>query len=423
MNIPAWKDKVLYAQLAFPLAFAGLPLYIHAPDFYATRYGIGLGFLGAALLLIRLFDAFSDPFIGRICDRFPQWRRVIIGIAAGMFAVSFGVLYTPPAALEMFWFVLNVFVATVSFSVLLINLNALGSAMGATVAEKTSLSAWREGFGVAGLICAITLPSVVGDMAFYALSCAVLMALSGYAFVSWLRRRAGETPSSTILPAPSLRICLTSPFASFFACYGLSMLASSLPAVLFVFFVRDWLGAGDSVTYFLLVYFGAGIVAIPLWRKLAALWGNDRLWIVAMAISAASISLAALTVPGDRHLFTLVCAASGAAFGGELFLAPAILAARMTNADLGRHASFFYGVYAFFMKFSLAFATVIAFLALEISGFTPAGSNSVTPLYTLVGLYAVLPAIIKALTAAAFYKWRNYEKKNRDLFNGSHHVS
>lgn len=423
MSLLGIKDKIAYGQLALPLAFAGLPLYIHAPDFYVTRYGIGLGFLGGALLLIRLGDAFADPFIGRVCDRFPEWRRHVIAGAVALFAVSFAALYNPPAALEMFWFMLCVFSATLSFSVLLININAIGATIDAPAADKTTLSAWREGFGVAGLVLAIALAAGLGDMTLYALTCAVIMAVSGCVFLLWLGGRKNQSVPRAVPEAPPFRTCLRAPFLSFFACYGASMLASSLPAVLFAFFARDWLNAGDSVTYFLMVYLLCGVAAIPLWRKSAALWGNERVWITAMTVSAASISLAALTAPGEWQLFVVVCALSGAAFGGELFLAPAILSTRIGDAGMERHASFFYGVYAFFMKFSLAVATIIAFSALEWAGFTPAESNGSAPLYVLVGLYAVLPAVIKAFSAVAFAKWRNHEKQNQYLFNGSRHVS
>ena len=56
-----------YALLAFPVAFAGLPLYIHAPDFYTRHLGLGLGSIGVILLLVRLFDATNHPICDQLC--------------------------------------------------------------------------------------------------------------------------------------------------------------------------------------------------------------------------------------------------------------------------------------------------------------------------------------------------------------------
>lgn len=36
-----------YGLLALPVAFAGLPLFIHAPDYYATDLGVSLAAMGA----------------------------------------------------------------------------------------------------------------------------------------------------------------------------------------------------------------------------------------------------------------------------------------------------------------------------------------------------------------------------------------
>ena len=63
-------DILSYALLAMPLAFAGMPLYVHAPDYYATQYGLSLSLMGIILLFIRLFDAIQDPAIGFLSDRF-----------------------------------------------------------------------------------------------------------------------------------------------------------------------------------------------------------------------------------------------------------------------------------------------------------------------------------------------------------------
>ena len=39
---PSRRDVAAYGVLALPLAFGGLPLYIQAPDFFATERGVPL---------------------------------------------------------------------------------------------------------------------------------------------------------------------------------------------------------------------------------------------------------------------------------------------------------------------------------------------------------------------------------------------
>ena len=68
------KNIVQYSTLALPIAFAGMPLYVHAPDYYATEFGLSLGSIGLMLLFLRLIDALQDPLIGQLSDRFSKKR-------------------------------------------------------------------------------------------------------------------------------------------------------------------------------------------------------------------------------------------------------------------------------------------------------------------------------------------------------------
>ena len=51
------KSYFAYGQMAFILAFIGLPTYIFAPEFYARHYKLSLVDLAGVLLALRLVDA------------------------------------------------------------------------------------------------------------------------------------------------------------------------------------------------------------------------------------------------------------------------------------------------------------------------------------------------------------------------------
>jgi GPH family glycoside/pentoside/hexuronide:cation symporter len=57
-----------YGLLGLPLAFVALPLYVLLPNHYAREFGMPLATLGAVLLAARLFDAITDPLLGRLSD-------------------------------------------------------------------------------------------------------------------------------------------------------------------------------------------------------------------------------------------------------------------------------------------------------------------------------------------------------------------
>ncbi|HMY40567.1 MAG TPA: MFS transporter, partial [Marinagarivorans sp.] len=68
--VSSFSQRLRHGLLALPLTFAGLPIYIHAPDYYAVELGIPLATIGFLLLVLRIIDAVQDPLIGALSDRF-----------------------------------------------------------------------------------------------------------------------------------------------------------------------------------------------------------------------------------------------------------------------------------------------------------------------------------------------------------------
>ncbi|MFD1810104.1 MFS transporter [Gemmobacter lanyuensis] len=83
----------LVGLYALMLSAAGLPLYIHLPQFAAVELGINLGALGVILLAIRLFDLLQDPVIGWAIDRWPGAQGAFAGAAALGLAAGFPLLF------------------------------------------------------------------------------------------------------------------------------------------------------------------------------------------------------------------------------------------------------------------------------------------------------------------------------------------
>ena len=77
-----------YGLLGLPLAFVALPLYVLLPNHYAREFGMPLATLGSVLLAARLFDAFTDPQLGRLSDYlFGRSVRAVLAVGAVSAAV------------------------------------------------------------------------------------------------------------------------------------------------------------------------------------------------------------------------------------------------------------------------------------------------------------------------------------------------
>lgn len=397
-----------YSGLAVPIAFAGFPLYVLAPDFYATKHGVSLGLLGVLLLALRVFDAVQDPLIGAFSDRYRRYTGHVMGAAALVLPIAmyglFNALPIPPAA----WFSLCIALAVTAYSVLSINLNTLGGLWTKNAQAKTRITAWRETCGLIGLVVAVSLPALlkahVGEeraYLYFSLTLAVCMFIAWLAFRPWLAKHLQETAHEQVQQGnlfSGLR-STARPTRHFLAIYGLSMLASSIPAVLVIFFVRDLLGAESLTGAFLLLYFLSGAASMPLWKRLSDKLGKYRAWSVAMVFATLSFVWAFFLGAGDVWQYAAICAVSGFALGADLALPPSILADHIHSSHAEAHAATHFALLALVAKLSLAVASAIALPVLSSIGFQPATQNSTEALFGLSLAYALIPCLLKLASA------------------------
>jgi GPH family glycoside/pentoside/hexuronide:cation symporter len=430
-NPPRLSHSALaaYGSLAFPLAFAGIPLYVLAPDFYAAEYAVPLAALAGVLLLIRLFDAVQDPLIGFFSDRFAARRGTVIAVGFALFTLGFALLFHPLAGAPLLWFALCMVVAATGFSVLAINLGALGSLWRLAPAEKARITAMREAIGLCGLILAITLPgllqqslTVKESFSIYALIFLIAALACGAIFRRWLSVAALEgAPAGAQSADRWPHKVVKTRDALFYAVYFLSMLASALPAVLVVFYIRDYLAAEAYLGGFLLLYFLAGIAGMPLWRRAAARFGAGPVWAAAM-LFAGVVFAGAVAIPpaGGLGLYALVCLASGLALGAELSLPPAFLSAVIDRRGAASQTAACFALMSFLMKLALALAGAGGLYALDLASFAPRADNSAEALSRLSFLYAALPAFLKVGAAALMmlYLIKSNKEENHEKTAG-----
>ncbi|MFN7114675.1 MAG: MFS transporter [Alphaproteobacteria bacterium] len=419
------RDLAAYGSLAFPLAFAGIPLYVLAPDFYAAEYAVSLAALAGVLLLIRLFDAVQDPLIGFFSDRYAAQRGKIIAAGFVMFVLGFALLFHPWAAAPLAWFAFCMVVAATGFSVLAINLGALGSLWRRAPAEKARITAMREAIGLCGLVLAITLPGLLQmnltikeSFSVYALIFLAAAIGCGVVFRRWLAHAALDTTSEETRSSDRWphKVVKTRD-GVFYIVYFLSMLASALPAVLVVFYIRDYLVAEAYLGGFLLLYFLAGLAGMPLWRAAAARWGAGPVWAASM-LFAGVVFAAAVAIPpaGAMGLYAIVCLTSGLALGAELSLPPAFLSSVIDRRGAGAQTAACFALMSFLMKLALALAGAGGLYALDLAGFLPRADNGPAALAWLSFLYAFLPAVLKVGAGGLmmFYLFKSRKEEDHE---------
>lgn len=402
-----------YAILALPVAFAGLPLYIHAPDFYTQHLGLGLASIGVILLIVRLFDAVQDPIIGYLSDRYPNQRIWILNsgltvLSIGLFALFFGPQFSIST---VFWFAGSMLLATTGFSIVVININMIGGFWSDDKNQRTRIAGWRESFTLFGLLIASIVPTTLltitdAPQAFKWLFYVYCMIVVGawLLFLQFLKHadlshlsRGAET-----IQNPFFQI-LHDQQRLFFFTYLLTQIAASLPAVLVIFFVRDYLNAESYTGLFLFLYFISGAALMQVWFAVSKKLDKYRAWLISMALSIAVFIWVILLSPGDKLSYGIICILSGFALGADLALPASIVADRINTSHAESRATQYYGVMAFIPKLALAVASGFSFLILDRYGFAVASSNTEMALQSLLMLYGLAPCIIKLLAAICLW--------------------
>lgn len=412
------KDLLSYSFLALPLAFLSIPLYIYAPDFYATEYGLSLTSIGISLLFLRVIDAIQDPLIGYYSDKNSKYKINLMFIAILIAFACFYLVFQNHVNSPLIWFISCIFLSTAAYSILIINLTSFGGVWGNTKKDKTSISSYREFFGVLGLLIAVTLPAVLQQrmskqesfeyLSYFFLTSALLAFIF---FYKWHKKQIESRYKKISTPLLKITNITFKPFVKFYRIYALSMLASSIPGVLVIFFIRDKLNLEAYTGLFLLNYFACAMLGVLLWKKVSFQLGKQRTWLLAMMLAIVSFIWACLLDEGDFYQYLLICIFSGIAFGGDLLFPPALLADNVQQENKQQNITLYYGILSFIAKLALSIASLISFVLLDYFNFNAGLKNTETALFTLSLTYGFIPCLIKTLSV--YYLWRlTHENKN-----------
>jgi GPH family glycoside/pentoside/hexuronide:cation symporter len=407
MRTFSWPALLSYGLFGLPLALVALPIYVYVPQFYAARFGLSLTLIGAALVIARILDAFIDPAIGLWIDRQRAaggYRRFIL-LSLPLLVCGFIALFHPPqdSAFQPFvWFLLSLMVVYLGFSLATIAYQSWGATLTQARAQRSRLTAVREACGLVGVIIAAALPGFA-DLGWLTL---VFIASLLATAILLLRHapRPKDTPPGQTQSHGSFAPFRNSRFRWLFAVFMLNGIAAAIPATLFLFFANDRLSLPQYAGLFLVLYFIAAALSMPLWVALAKRHGEQRAWLVSMCLSIVVFVWAYTLASGAGTGFALICILSGFSLGADLALPPALLAALIGKAGhIGSHEGAYFGLWSWATKMNLALAAGISLPLLELLGYLP-GTTDIQGLHALAVAYALLPCVLKAGAAALLWR-------------------
>jgi Na+/melibiose symporter-like transporter len=416
---PTPAALLAYGAPAVPLAALTLPVYVFLPTVYAEELGLGLGAVGAALLIARLWDVLTDPLVGALSDatrgRFGRRRPwIVAGLPLVLAAVWF--LFLPDRSAGIAYLIGWSLALYLGWTMMVLPLTAWGAEMSGDYHQRSRIAAFREAGVLLGTLLALALPlmaglgsaaeklaalGIIGEVTILALPVAVALLL-------WRTPERPPAARAGLALRPALRIMARNkPFRRLIVAYLINGTANGLPATLFLLFVSEVLQLPDRAGMFLALYFGAGVLAVPLWLSLSYRYGKHRVWCGAMVWACAVFVFVPLLGPGDLWGYVAVCVLTGSALGADLVL-PSAIQADVVDVDTAasgtQRTGLFFALWGMATKLALALAVGLAFPVLDLAGLQEGDGNSPGALFALAALYALVPVIFKL--AAVVLMWR-----------------
>lgn len=404
-----WRRGMAYASLGMPLAFVSLPLYVHLPFHYASVLGMSLPALGAVMLAVRAFDAVVDPALGRMADALLRRGSAVAWQAAAwgcvLLAIAFAALWRPPSdqpSLVLAWLAAALLSSTLAYSAVSILHQGWGTRWGGGPSLRAQVTGWREAGTLAGVLLASALPAWLG----WTTTSAVLAGLLalGLAGLHGLAQAVGGPVAAAHTPTSGASPWRQPAFRQLLAVFMLNGIANAIPATLLPFFIADRLQLPDWQGPLLLAYFGAAVMALPLWVRAAGRWGLSPVWRAGMVAGVIAFAATPWIEAGQGAAFAAVCVGSGLVLGADLALPGALLTGVIHRAGEGQRGEGAYlGWWTCATKLNLALAAGLSLPLLAAAGYR-AGSADAASLQALAWSYGALPCLLKL--AAAVTLWR-----------------
>ncbi len=404
---------------------------------YAKHYGLALTDIAAILLICRLFDAFTDPLIGRLSDSYFRrggTRRPFVFAGSILFLISAYFLFTPPENEVKTHFLLWFLAYYFSWTLFDIPHLAWGSELSADSRERIKIFSIRTFMGNIGFLIFYALPQLPifesSHITPEAMEWAVLfigVLMLPLLLFSLLFSPSSVKKSCGVLDAAALggteklgrggdsfrkvlRIIFSNkPFCILLLAQLFSTLGTNMMASMLFIYVDVYLQLGSEFSQVMFLGLIMGMFAVWYWYWQAKQIGSKAGWQMGMIICAFGLMGLGFITPNDNQyllLLVLLPLYFGMATMGSL--APSLLADIIDYAKLKFNEDYtatYFALFGLVAKSSFAMGGALAFYIAGEFGFDPAAkTHQPGQIFGLQLATAWVPAAITLLGVVLIYR-------------------
>jgi GPH family glycoside/pentoside/hexuronide:cation symporter len=404
-------------------------------NFLINVAGLRPGTAGNIFLIVKIWDAVNDPFIGWLTDhtisKFGR-RRPWLLIAAIPFGLAFFLQWIVPPLGDAgkFWYYLIVaLLLDFTFTAVNVPYAALTAELTQDYDERTRLSSVRMSFSIIGGVLAAFFHGIIVSMypqdpkLGYAISAAIwAVAIAGPCFITFF---GTKEPDFAINARPSaqgpgfvegLRIALSNKaFLMVTLIYMLSWLAIQFAQNNLQIYTKDWIKLDMQLFSFLLLAIQfSSFLWVLIWARVSERIGKQNVYYLGAGFFVAALMGLFFLQPGQVMQTFLLAAMAGIGISVG-YLVPWSMVPDVVELDQlqtgQRREGIFYGIFVFLQKLGLALGLFISGWALELSGYVNAtleNPNPVQPDSALLALRILIGPVSAAVLLLSFLAVRAY---------------
>ena len=414
------RDLAIFAGPAAPISALGLPLAVYLPPFYA-ELGLSLTAVGAAFMLLRFWDVFTDPVIGMITDRTrSRWgrRKPWILAAVPLLLVSVWFIFFPPEQVSLLYLYGWMFILYVGWTMLTLSHMSWAAELSPDYNERSRIQGWREAYLIGGMVFVLAIPAAL-EIFTDGVSAADRMGAMGWfilislpiavGLAVWRIPKGDHTigENSISFKAAFAQLLANAPLRRLLLVDVLAGLAGGIVASLFLFLAQDRLGIGGESSIVLVGYFVSSVVFLPAIMSLSYRIGKHKTLALSSLYTVFTLPFIFLIPKGEFWLVLVLWIIFGINAGASSFLNRSIVADIIDldqTATGAKQTGVFYALLTMTAKIGYALAVGLGFLWLDQIGYQAGGPNSESTLTGLTIIYVVPPTVIALINA--FLMWR-----------------
>ena len=418
--------------------------------YYTSVLGLPGTWLGVAMAVGLVWDAFVDPLIGHASDRSTVRvgrRHSFMFVGAVGAGASFAAVFNPPSGLSAGWLFAWLMMTSLSLrstiSLFMVPYYALGAELTTDYHERTSISGYRAGAVLLGTLLTtmaaflVFFPSdgVVGvDAKFAPGSYEAMGAVFGLAITvvgltatfGTLRERSRLTASSGGRPDPvAFHRTLLGPlrdhsFRVVVASSALSFMATAVNAALALHFLTYHvrLTSTHALSFYFAGFYLGALAGVFIWVRVTRRIEKHKVYAVTTVLTAVVISGGYWLVGDQRpfgtdHLLVVVIGSCLAGFFGTagIVIVPSMIAdiVALDHLRTGRRRDgVTFGIYSLGQQVSGGFAVLLAGVLVDrFAGLVPAqAEQSAVTAERLAMISSLLPALLLLAAGMIAFRYR-----------------